>query len=237
RLNTQRRLDRIKSLAANPSVEPGQPHLMTRFAALNLKPTHEMLIISPYFVLGKEGVAWIRDLTAHGVRVTVLTNSLAATDVAAVNAGYQDYRQDLLAAGVRLYELKPVGAPGVKTQKKLFGSSKASLHAKTYVFDRQSIFIGSMNLDPRSSKLNTEIGVLCDSPAIAGQVIDGVEPKLDLIAWRVEQRTDTNGKSRIVWVDTEGNGTVTEYDSEPDVSFMRRASIWFLGLLPIESEL
>ena len=214
-----------------------QGHLMTRFAALNLKPTREMLIISPYFVPGKEGVAWIRDLTEHGVRVTVLTNSLAATDVVAVNAGYQHYREDLLAAGVHLYELRPIGSTSVKAQHKFFGSSKASLHAKTYVFDRQSVFIGSMNLDPRSSKLNTEIGVLCESPEIAGQVIDDVEPHLNQIAWRVEQHTDANGKSRIVWIETAENGTSTEYDSEPDVSFMRRASIWFLGLLPIESQL
>jgi cardiolipin synthase C len=196
-----------------------------------------MLIISPYFVPGKEGVAWIREQTARGVKVTVLTNSLAATDVVAVNAGYQHYREDLLAAGVHLYELKPVGSSKVKAQRKFFGSSKSSLHAKTYVFDRQSVFIGSMNLDPRSGKLNTEIGVLCNSPAIAGQVIDDVEPHLDVVAWRVEQRTDANGKTRIVWIDTAEDGTVKELDSEPDVSFMRRASIWFLGLLPIESQL
>jgi putative cardiolipin synthase len=212
-------------------------HLMTRFTALNLKPDHEMLIISPYFVPGNEGVAWMSDLAARGVRVTVLTNSLAATDVVAVSAGYQHYREDLLKAGVHLYELKPVGSTSVKAERKFFGSSRASLHAKTYVFDRRSVFIGSMNLDPRSSKLNTEIGVLCESPEIAGQVIDDVEPHLEQIAWRVERRTDANGKARIVWIDTTENGTSTELDSEPDVSFMRRTSIWFLGLLPIESEL
>ncbi len=214
-----------------------QGHLMTRFAALNLKPEHDMLIISPYFVPGKEGVDWIREQTAHGVKVTVLTNSLAATDVVAVNAGYQHYREDLLDAGVHLYELKPTGSRKVKSEHKFFGSSKASLHAKTYVFDRQSIFIGSMNLDPRSSRLNTEIGVLCNSPEIAGQVIDDVEPNLDVNAWRVEQRTDPDGKKHIVWIDTTEDGTVTELDTEPGTSFTKRASIWFLGLLPIESEL
>jgi cardiolipin synthase C len=214
-----------------------QGHLMTRFAALKLKPEHEMLIISPYFVPGKEGVAWMSDLTAHGVRVTVLTNSLAATDVAAVNAGYQHYRRDLLEAGVHLYELKPVASDKAKAERRLFGSSKASLHAKTYVFDRQSVFIGSMNLDPRSNQLNTEIGVLCNSPAIAGQVVDDVEPLLNQIAWRVELRTDANGKSRIVWIETAESGATKEYDSEPDVSFGRSVSVWFLGLLPIESEL
>jgi cardiolipin synthase C len=219
--------------------DPNDPqgHLMTRFAALNLQPEHEMLIISPYFVPGKEGVAWIREQTARGVQVTVLTNSLAATDVVAVNAGYQHYREDLLEAGVHLYELKPTGSNKVKAQRKFFGSSRASLHAKTYVFDRKSIFIGSMNLDPRSSHLNTEIGVLCNSPEIAGEVIDDVEPNLDVDAWRVEQRTDGNGKRRIVWIDTAEDGTVTELDTEPGTSFMQRTSIWFLGLLPIESQL
>ncbi|RKE35066.1 putative cardiolipin synthase [Paraburkholderia sp. BL23I1N1] len=215
-----------------------QGHLMTQFTALDLQPKKEMLIISPYFVPGDSGVAWIRKQTGRGVRVTVLTNSLAATDVAAVHAGYQRYRKDLLAAGVRLYELKPVATDSAADKKKLiFGSSKASLHAKTYVFDRQSIFIGSMNLDPRSSNLNTEIGVLCESEAAARQVIDDVEPKLDRIAWRVEQRTDASGNTRIVWIDTGADGTVTELDKEPGVSVLRRIDIWFLSLLPIESEL
>lgn len=219
---------------------PGDPqgHLMTRFRALDVQPKQEMLIISPYFVPGEREVAWIRKQTERGVRVTVLTNSLAATDVGAVHAGYQRYRKGLLAAGVRLYELKPVATDGAAENKKLmFGSSKASLHAKTYVFDRQSIFIGSMNLDPRSSNLNTEIGVLCESEIAAGEVIDEVEPKLDRIAWRLEQRADANGNTRIVWIETAADGTAIELDKEPGVSVLRRIGIWFLSLLPIESQL
>jgi putative cardiolipin synthase len=200
-----------------------------------------VLIISPYFVPGKKGVEWMRAQTRRGVRVTVLTNSLAATDVAAVHAGYQRYRKDLLDAGVHLYELKPVvdrnaGEDAGQKKKSILGSSKASLHAKTYVFDRTSIFIGSMNLDPRSITLNTEIGVYCESAPLAAQVADGVEPKLDQIAWRLETRTDANGTSRIVWIDTAPDGKVSELD-EPGVSSMKRVGIWFLGLLPIESQL
>lgn len=211
-------------------------HLLTQFHSLSVEPNHEMLIISPYFVPGKKGVEWLRKETQRGVRVTVLTNSLAATDVAAVHAGYQRYRKDLLDAGVRLYELKPGESEDTKHKKSMLGSSKASLHAKTYVFDKSSIFIGSMNLDPRSITLNTEIGVYCESDALASQVVNGVEPKLDQIAWRLEQRTDANGATRIVWIDTDANGKQTELD-EPDVSALKRAGIWFLGLLPIESEL
>ena len=118
----------------------------------------------------------------------------------------------------------------------MLGSSKASLHAKTYVFDKSSIFIGSMNLDPRSITLNTEIGVYCQSDALASEVVYGLVPKLDLIAWRLEERTDANGTKRIVWIDTDASGKETELD-EPDVSGLKRVGIWFLGLLPIESEL
>ena len=109
--------------------------------------------------------------------MTVLTNSLAATDVAAVHAGYQRYRKPLLEADVQLYELKPAatGSGTADRKKSVFGSSKSSLHAKTYVFGRKGVFIGSMNFDPRSVELNTEIGVYCESDRAAGQVTDHVE--------------------------------------------------------------
>ncbi|SEC31690.1 putative cardiolipin synthase [Burkholderia sp. WP9] len=219
------------------SPDDPQGHLLSQFNALRIEPAKEVLVISPYFVPGKKGVAWMRAQTQRGVRVTVLTNSLAATDVAAVHAGYQRYRKDLLDAGVHLYELKPAaGEDSGGKKKSILGSSKASLHAKTYVFDRSSVFIGSMNLDPRSITLNTEIGVYCESPPLAAQVADGLEPKLDQIAWRLETRTDPNGTSRIVWIDTAPDGKVTE-SGEPGVSGMKRVGIWFLGLLPIESQL
>lgn len=218
------------------SPNDAQGHLMTQLKALAIQPEKEVLIVSPYFVPGKDGVAWIRSLTQRGVKVTVLTNSLAATDVAAVHAGYQRYRKDLLDAGVHLYELKPAVDEDGHTKKSILGSSKASLHAKTYVFDRSSIFIGSMNFDPRSITLNTEVGVYCESAGAAEQVVNGLEPKLDQIAWRVEEHPDANGKNQVVWIDTKPDGTTTESD-EPGVSTMQRVGIWFLGLLPIESQL
>ncbi|WP_062607987.1 phospholipase D family protein [Caballeronia calidae] len=219
---------------------PGEPQgqLLTSLRAVDINPRHEMLIISPYFVPGDKGAAWLRGLTESGVHVTVLTNSLAATDVSSVHAGYQRYRKDLLAAGVQLYEFKPIrSSKDAAGKKQLFGSSKASLHAKTFVFDRQQVFIGSMNLDPRSAYLNTEIGVLCDNEAIASQVVSYIEPQLDQNAWRLELRTDANGSRRIIWIDTAADGTVTELDTEPQASFLRRTGVWFMGLLPIESQL
>ncbi|MDR5836803.1 phospholipase D family protein [Caballeronia sp. LZ034LL] len=214
-------------------------HLMSQFKALDFAPGKDMLIVSPYFVPRSEGVQWLRSMTARGVHVTVLTNSLAATDVAAVHAGYQRYRRDMLEAGVTLYELKPVTSNNEdKMQKQsTFGSSKASLHAKTYVFDRTRIFIGSMNLDPRSVQLNTEIGVYCESAQAATEVADGIGKQIDRIAWRVEWQDDGAGHQRMVWIDTAADGTTRVLNAEPEVSTLKRAGIWMLGLLPIESQL
>lgn len=186
-------------------------HLMPQLRALALRPEHELLIVSPYFVPGKDMVERLRALTARGVRVTILTNSLASTDVAAVHAGYRRYRRELVEAGVRLYERRPSGDTSISKQV-IIGSSRASLHAKTYVFDRKSIFIGSMNLDPRSLNLNTEIGVYCESPAIASDVATDLEPRLDQIAWRVESRTDPSGNGRLKWIQTDADGKAVELD-------------------------
>ncbi|MBN3786855.1 phospholipase D family protein [Burkholderia sp. Ac-20353] len=226
--------DDPSKIARAPNDSEG--HLMPQLRALALQPEHELLIVSPYFVPGKGGVERLRALTARGVRVTVLTNSLASTDVAAVHAGYRRYRRDLVDAGVLLYERRPSGGKSI-SKRIVFGSSRASLHAKTYVFDRKSIFIGSMNLDPRSLKLNTEIGVYCESPAIAADAATDLESRLDRIAWRVALRTDPAGRGRLVWIQTDEDGSTTELDTEPEVSAARRMEIWFLGLLPIESQL
>lgn len=211
-------------------------HLLPQLRALALRPEHELLIVSPYLVPGAAMIERLRALTARGVRVTILTNSLASTDVAAVHAGYRRYRRELVEAGVRLYERRPSGDKSI-SKRLIIGSSRASLHAKTYVFDRKSVFIGSMNLDPRSLRLNTEIGVYCESPALAAQVAADLEPRLDRIAWRVEATTDPSGTPRLEWVQTDEDGKVTEFDHEPEVSTARRVEVWFLGLFPIESQL
>lgn len=111
------------------------------------------------------------------------------------------------------------------------------MHAKTYVFDRKRIFIGSMNLDPRSIALNTEIGVYCESAAAAEHVAAGIGTNIDRIAWRVDLQDEGNGSTRMVWIDTDAHGNAMVLRSEPDVSVLQRAGIWMLGILPIESQL
>jgi putative cardiolipin synthase len=203
----------------------------------------DLLLVSPYFVPGKAGVQWLRGVRERGVRVRVVTNSLAASDVAAVHSGYQRYRRSLLDAGVELYEFKPTaGARDREGQRAahaatgLTGSSRAALHAKTFIFDRRVVFVGSLNLDPRSVHLNTEIGVLFDSPELARGMAEAIDDALPHQAYHVVLADVGTPDARLAWVSAEDGGEV-RYDSEPEASLWRRLGVWFLSLLPIESQL
>jgi putative cardiolipin synthase len=152
--------------------------------------------------------------------VRVLTNSLAATDVSPVHAGYAKYRERLLRAGIRLYELKRVGeARGAGG-----GSSDASLHAKTFGVDHSRIFVGSFNFDPRSARLNTEMGVVIQSPQLATRLADALDRDLARNAYEVR----LNGQS-LEWIDGEDRFT-----AEPGTGLLKRLWIGFLSILPIE---
>jgi putative cardiolipin synthase len=200
----------------------------------------DLLLVSPYFVPGKAGMQWLRSLRERGVRIRVVTNSLAASDVAAVHSGYQRYRRSLLEAGVELYEFKPTARAGARASKHaatgLTGSSRAALHAKTFMFDRRVVFVGSLNLDPRSMHLNTEIGVLFDSPELAAAMVDTIEEALPQQAYHVVLADAGTPDTRNEWVSIEDGGEV-RYDSDPVASLWRRLIVWFLSLLPIESQL
>ncbi|RZL95315.1 MAG: phospholipase D family protein [Variovorax sp.] len=213
-------------------------HLLPQLARVGVQLRSELLIVSPYFVPGEAGVAALAALVQRGVRVAVLTNSLAATDVGAVHAGYKRYREALVDGGVRLYEMKPDAIAYGRTKEKdrQISGSRASLHAKTFVFDRRAVFIGSLNLDPRSVQLNTEIGLVCESEPMASDLAGRFESAIAKVAWRVERSTDADGKPRLVWTETTAAGTV-RHRNEPEVSAWRQFGMWFLGLLPIESQL
>lgn len=218
--------------------EDTEGHLLPQLARIGVQLRSELLIVSPYFVPGDAGVAALTALVQKGVRVTVLTNSLAATDVGAVHAGYKKYREPLLEGGVRLYELRPnaIDYGRAKDGKRQISGSRASLHAKTFMFDRRAVFIGSLNLDPRSAQLNTEIGVVGESEAMAGALASGILGALDQVAWRVERVVGPDGSARLVWNETTAEGT-RQWTDEPEVSGWRKFGVWFLGLLPIESQL
>jgi len=125
-----------------------------------------VVISSPYFVPGTVGVQAFQELTRRNVKVAILTNSLAANDVPLVHTGYARYRVDLLRSGVELYELSPTRM--IRNEELLVPiMSIGRLHAKAAVMDESIVFIGSVNLDPRSDSTNTELGLLAECPALA----------------------------------------------------------------------
>jgi cardiolipin synthase C len=221
---------------------------MMRLVDLLKNAQREFLIISPYFVPHDAGVNALADVTKRHVRVAVLTNSLAATDAVAVQAGYAPYRIPLLQHGVELYEFKPIqvqGEPGPRAG--LFGSqSRASLHAKAYVIDRSILVIGSMNLDPRSAKLNTELALVIHDASIASQAAQlfdhGIDPK---VSWRVqlasaavtaELRRTGAPQSGLVWT-SEQDGSLVTWNFDPEAGFYRNAMTGLFMLLPVDQQL
>jgi putative cardiolipin synthase len=211
------------------SAKKTETHLAPQLRELADKTKSELFLVSPYFVPGKEGVALLAGVRARGPRVVVITNSLASTDGVPVHAKYQLYRKALVEAGVELYEIKPTAGAQLKRRfREPAGTSTGGLHAKTFAFDRRIGFIGSYNLDPRSSKLNTEMGVLFDCPPLAKRLPEETERNLAHSAYRVE----LDGK-RLVWVTREGDNEV-RYTSEPDADFMKRLKAQVISWLPIE---
>lgn len=217
-------------------------HLGPELGDLLTSVEKDLILISPYFVPGKEGTALLRTLVERGRRVTVLTNSLAATDVPAVHAGYARYRRSLLEGGVELYEMRPTVHTGLANESR-FGESQASLHAKTLVFDQESVLVGSMNLDPRSNLLNTEMGILIESPALAQLVAQWRESGLPEVAWRVEleeveaEQAPVVTERRLVWIGQENGQVVRRYDREPDAGLWGRFQALLFRLLPVERQL
>jgi len=197
----------------------------------------ELIIFSPYFVPGKRGTAFLTQLSQRGVLVRILTNSLASNDVGLVHSGYKKYRKKLLRSGVELYELnKKLTRKQRKEKKGAGGSSKASLHTKSFVFDRKQVFIGSLNLDPRAVLHNTEIGVVLYVPEIAEEMSKAFEENIEQVAFRLELKIDENGYEQLYWHGWE-KGKQVVYTHEPHTGFWRRFGIGFMSILPIESQL
>jgi putative cardiolipin synthase len=191
----------------------------------------ELTLFTPYFVPGESGTGFLTSLVARGVRVRVLTNSLASTDVPAVHAGYAAAREPLLRGGVELYELDAKASPRKTSLAKVSGSSSASLHAKSFVFDRRQVFIGSLNLDPRSVDHNTEIGLIIDSPELARRMAEWFDQRAAAVAFKVQLH---DGK--LLWQQTV-SGRQRTFEHEPLTSRWARLKLDFLRLLPIDSQL
>ena len=191
----------------------------------------ELLMENAYFVPTQAGADKLKELSARGVKVRVLTNSLSSNDVVAVHAGYSKYRVELLEAGVELHEVR---ADSAKVQQTLFSTdSKAGLHTKAAVFDGASIFVGSFNLDPRSANLNTEIGLYVESTELARRLTAFLNEGVSLQnSYRLE--LDDNGS--ILWK-SEENGEIVTFTSDPGSTLGQRFTTGIIATLPVEGQL
>jgi cardiolipin synthase C len=191
----------------------------------------ELLMEAAYFIVLGKDVEKLKAVLDRGVKIRVLTNSLASNDVLPAHAGYSLSREELIAAGVEIYELRPDA--GIVKQRNFSADAKTGLHAKAMVFDRESVFIGSFNLDPRSAFINTEAGLYVESSELAGQVAafmeEGLRPEN---SYRVMQDEDGD----LVWI-TKIDGKEVRYDNDPETSFWRRFKSGFISILPVEHQL
>ncbi|MFT3664731.1 phospholipase D family protein [Piscinibacter sp.] len=208
----------------------GENWLMRELRPVFEAAQRRLEITSPYFVPGKDGTERLAAIAAKGVSVAILTNSLAATNVAAVHGGYARYRVPLLEAGVGLWELRPEDH---ESNFSLRGSSGASLHTKAVTADGHVGFIGSMNFDPRSTSLNTEMGVLFDSEALVAKM-EAVWQRETSPSHSYEVRLTP--ERRLEWRASQG-GKAVVYDREPETSLLRRLTARLIGMLPLESQL
>ncbi|MFL6708914.1 MAG: phospholipase D family protein [Massilia sp.] len=225
---------RTRLVSDNPAkglgAAPPNTRIMPQIQELIGAPTRQVDLVSAYFVPGENGTQAFATMARSGVDVRILTNSLGATDVAAVHAGYAKRRHALLEAGVHLYELRRNWSSDAEGRRSgPFGSSASSLHAKTFAIDGDQLFVGSFNFDPRSTRLNTEMGLIIDSVPLARQL---AERMATLPADRAyEVRLGEDGK--LIWLEHKG-GAVLRHTEEPDAGFWRKLEVTVLSWLPIE---
>ena len=190
----------------------------------------DVLLTSPYFVPGKAAFGKLQQARARGVSMTLVTNTMASNDEPFVSAAYAKYRPTMLKMGVQIYEISPsILAKDMQLSEPL-GSSVGRLHAKILVLDRQTTLVGSMNFDLRSSRENTELGLLVDSPELAADVEELVGALRAVGTYRM--RLSSTGQA-VQWVDDQPDGEKV-YDSEPEIGWGTRLEVWFLS--PFVSE-
>jgi len=208
--------------------------LMSQLAPYLLQATREIVLVSPYFVPGRRAADALCALSQKGVRVRILTNSLVSNDVAAVHAGYMRHREQLVRAGVQLYELnEQIKKEEAARFTWLPGLSKSSLHAKTMAIDGTMMFVGSFNFDQRSLYINNEIGILFHEPESSAGASKQFNEHVDQVAFKVQLVDRGHGRASLQWTGTE-NGRKRVFDSEPYAGFWSKVMANAMRALPID---
>jgi len=194
------------------------------------RPEKTIDLVSPYFIPGTSSTAALKAEAARGVKVRILTNSLAASDESAVHAFYAKHRRELLEAGIQIYERMPTVSRKERKGKSGYGSrSTGALHAKTFAVDRSRIFVGSFNFDQRSKQLNTEMGLVLDNPAFAERLSKYFDTEVPKLAYEVRLTPDGD----LDWIEQTPSGE-KHYDTDPGTSWFLRRKIDILSIFPIE---
>lgn len=201
-------------------------------------------VISPYFVPGQDGVEFLNGLVAQGIDVRILTNSLSSTDGLMAQSGYSRRRYELLRGGVELYEFKTDVKSETSKSLRRGEKAKSGLHAKVYIFDREQVFIGSFNLDPRSANINSEVGVVYDMSDLANYIgtivfdnnINQISYSVKIAQEEIVTKGITINKGDVYWLDLATNPPIY-HGTEPETSFWRRFGQGFYSIMPIESQL
>jgi putative cardiolipin synthase len=216
--------------AKDAAGHPRPPTLAERMLGLFDLAKSDITIVSPYFIPGEAGLEHIRRLRARGVQITVGTNSLADTDEPLVNINYNNYRVAMLKEGVTLYEVSSTQIRRSLNLRRVFGQSRGRLHAKLAMIDREWILVGSLNFDPRSAYINTELGVRIQSFEVAHQVIDAMQIDNVDSVYKVQLKPGTD---QVQWVSTDGDNVVL--DEEPDANlFVRLKLLMFSWFVPTD---
>jgi len=207
-------------------VSAEQKILLTALAESVDQAVSDVLVITPYFIPGKNGVEYWRKITSKGVRVVVITNSLATNNHVPVHSAYARYRHDLIAAGVELYEMR-VDAAQVPEDDETSAYDSLTLHTKAAFMDHRYTLVGSLNLDPRSIDINTEFGVFIDNPEMAGELTERVLDQVASIAYRVTE----NDKGRLRWTALIDGEEVVE-KNEPQASGWLKFKAFLSRIVP-----
>ncbi|RKF20219.1 phospholipase D family protein [Alginatibacterium sediminis] len=212
--------------------EHDESQLAAQLAGVLGQAKRRIIVSSPYFVPGKSGTEALVAAAQSGIKIDIITNSLAATDVAVVHGGYARYRKRLLEAGIKIWEIKPFSdSTNISFIGK--GESKSSLHSKFFVVDDSHLFVGSFNWDPRSIEINTEMGIVMQCPQLNQNASQGLETKVPYLSYLVS----LDGKGNIQWEEREESGAVNIYRTEPEAGFSRRFQAFVSRILPIEGQL
>jgi putative cardiolipin synthase len=207
--------------------------LISGLAPHILAAESEIIIVSPYFVPDQDVADALCAKARSRIPVRILTNSLASNDVVAVHAGYRKYRRYLLECGVELFEFNEhLRTEQRKSFSWLENLEKSSLHAKTMIFDREKMFVGSFNLDQRSLYLNTEIGLVFEQPEIAARAAESFVDNIRSAAFEVRLVGEPGEKQSLLWVGIEG-GEQVSLTSEPYVGFGTKSAVAIMRLFPV----